>query len=114
MANENSPPPAQPDPDEAPDLSTPEWRPRFAKAPLKPAQQDGTDLAPSSDSARPVSFPEEPPAIKTEENYQSALLAISCHFEREPEPGTPEAEAFDRLADQIRAYEDRHWTIPED
>lgn len=114
MAHENSPSPAQPDPDEAPDLSTPEWHRKFAKALPKPAPLEGVDRDRSPGMGRSVFLLEEPPAIRTEEDYESALLAIERYFEREPEPGTPEAEAFDRLAEQIRAYEERHWQIPAD
>lgn len=50
-------------------------------------------------------------AIRTEADYDWALEEISVYFENEPEPGTPEAERFDVLADLIEAYEARHWPI---
>jgi HTH-type transcriptional regulator/antitoxin HigA len=49
--------------------------------------------------------------IKTEEDLDWALAEIAQYFERQPEPGTPEADRFDVLAELIGAYEDRHWPI---
>lgn len=114
MAHQHRPSPAEHDPDEAPDLSTPEWRQKFAKALLKSAQLDGVDLTRSSRTGRPVSPLEEPAEIETEEGYERALRAIAQYLEHEPEPGTLEAEAFNRLAEQIRAYEQKNWQTPED
>ena len=49
--------------------------------------------------------------LKTEADYDAALAEITTYFEREPEPGTPEADRFDLLALIIADYEDRHWPI---
>jgi hypothetical protein len=114
MANQNRPSPAERDPDEAPDVSTPAWRQKFAKALLKSAPLDGVDLTRSSRTGRPVSPLEEPAEIETEEGDERALRAVEPYFEHEPEPGTLEAEAFNRLAEQIQAYEQKNWQIPED
>lgn len=51
--------------------------------------------------------------IRTEADYQWALAEIAPYFDNQPEPGTPEADRFDVLADLIEAYEDRHHPIPE-
>lgn len=51
-------------------------------------------------------------ALKSEADYDWALAEIERYFDREPKPGTPEAERFDVLADLIEAYEARHWAIP--
>lgn len=50
-------------------------------------------------------------ALKSEADYDWALAEIERYFDREPEPGTPEAERFEVLADLIEAYEARHWAI---
>lgn len=49
--------------------------------------------------------------IRTEEDYEAALQEIDAYFDREPEPGTPEADRFDVLSALIGAYEQRHWPI---
>jgi HTH-type transcriptional regulator / antitoxin HigA len=49
--------------------------------------------------------------IRSESDYDSALAEIATYFEREPEPGAPEADRFDVLAALIKAYEDEHWPI---
>ncbi len=49
--------------------------------------------------------------IRTAEDYEWALAEISPYFDDQPEPGTPEADRFDVLADLIEAYEDRHYPI---
>lgn len=46
--------------------------------------------------------------ITTEEEYNEALLAIRPYFDAEPEPGTPEASEFERLAGLISDYEAEH------
>ncbi len=50
-------------------------------------------------------------AIRTEADYDWALAEIAPYFEREPAPGTPEAERFDVLAALIDRYEAAHWPI---
>lgn len=49
--------------------------------------------------------------IRNEADYDWALAEIEQYFENEPEPGTPEADRFEVLADLIEAYEARHWPI---
>ena len=49
--------------------------------------------------------------IRTEADYDLALSEIAAYFEREPEPGSAEADRFDVLAALIKAYEDEHWPI---
>jgi len=49
--------------------------------------------------------------IRNEADYDAALNEIERYFEREPVPGTPEAEHFDVLATLIGAYEREHWPI---
>lgn len=47
-------------------------------------------------------------AIRTlhdEEEYQAALKAIRPYFDREPDPGTSEADNFDALFLLIEGYE---------
>jgi HTH-type transcriptional regulator/antitoxin HigA len=51
--------------------------------------------------------------IRTQEDLEWALAEISPYFDNEPEPGTPESDRFDVLADLIEAYEDKHFPIPE-
>jgi HTH-type transcriptional regulator/antitoxin HigA len=43
--------------------------------------------------------------IKTDGEYRAALQAIRPFFQDEPQPGTPEADEFDRLFNLIEAYE---------
>ena len=49
--------------------------------------------------------------IRNEADYDKALAEIEAYFEKEPQPGSPEADRFDVLADLIEAYEARHWHI---
>jgi HTH-type transcriptional regulator/antitoxin HigA len=49
--------------------------------------------------------------IRSETDYDAALQEIVAYFEREPEPGSAEADRFDVLAALIKAYEDEHWPI---
>ncbi|WP_298369411.1 helix-turn-helix domain-containing protein [Azospirillum sp.] len=49
--------------------------------------------------------------LKTEADYENALVDIEGYFEQEPEPGTPEADRFDLLALVIGDYEAKHWPI---
>ena len=51
-------------------------------------------------------------AVKDEASHAWALVEIERYFEREPEPGTPEAGRFDVLATLIEVYEARHHPIP--
>ena len=49
--------------------------------------------------------------IRTEDDYEAALREIEVYFDREPKPGTPEADRFDVLSALIGAYEQQHWPI---
>ncbi|HBT01645.1 MAG TPA: XRE family transcriptional regulator [Citreicella sp.] len=51
--------------------------------------------------------------IRSQDDLDWALAEISPYFDNQPEPGTPEADRFDVLADLIEAYEDRHFPMPE-
>lgn len=49
--------------------------------------------------------------IRNETDYDAGLTEIERYFDREPEPGSPEADRFDVLAALIGAYEQEHWPI---
>jgi HTH-type transcriptional regulator/antitoxin HigA len=49
--------------------------------------------------------------IRSKEDYEAALEEIEQYFEREPKPGTPDADRFDLLALVIEDYEKKHWPI---
>jgi HTH-type transcriptional regulator/antitoxin HigA len=49
--------------------------------------------------------------IRNEVDYEAALDEIAHYFEREPAPGTPEADRFDLLAMLIADYEREYWPI---
>jgi HTH-type transcriptional regulator/antitoxin HigA len=49
--------------------------------------------------------------IRSEADYDAALREIAVYFEREPAPGSAEADRFDVLAALVKAYEDKHWPI---
>ncbi len=46
------------------------------------------------------------PSIKNEQEYEAALEAIELLLDAEP--GTPEGERFEELAEMIRQYDDIH------
>ena len=48
-------------------------------------------------------------ALQTEAEYEAALVEIERYFDKEPEPGTSEADHFDLLALEIEAYESMDW-----
>jgi HTH-type transcriptional regulator / antitoxin HigA len=50
-------------------------------------------------------------SIRTEAEYDKALTEIAIYFERESEPGSPDAQRFGVLAAVVEAYEDDHWPI---
>ncbi len=50
-------------------------------------------------------------AIRTEADYDWALAEIAVYFDRQPEPGTAEADRFDVLAALLKLYEDAHHAI---
>jgi HTH-type transcriptional regulator / antitoxin HigA len=49
--------------------------------------------------------------IRTEADYETALAEIERYFEKEPNPGTREADRFDFLALALEDYEMKHWPI---
>lgn len=49
--------------------------------------------------------------LRNETDYEAALDEIERYFEREPKPGTPEADRFDMLALVVDDYERKHWPI---
>ncbi len=49
--------------------------------------------------------------LKTEADYEAALVEIEQYFNAEPAPGTEAADRFDLLALVIEAYEQKHWPI---
>lgn len=49
--------------------------------------------------------------LRSEADYDAALNEIERYFEKEPKPGTPEADRFDLLALIIEDYERRRWPI---
>lgn len=49
--------------------------------------------------------------LRSEADYDKALADIERFFEKEPEPGTPEADEFDLLALVIVDYEAKYWPI---
>ena len=49
--------------------------------------------------------------IRTEIDYQTALQAVSPFFDREPEPGSEQADRFEVMLALIEAYEAKHHTI---
>ena len=49
--------------------------------------------------------------IRNDADYEAALREIEVYFEREPEPGSTEADRFDLLALVIEDYEERRWPI---
>jgi HTH-type transcriptional regulator/antitoxin HigA len=49
--------------------------------------------------------------IHTEKDYQEALTLASNYFDNEPEPNTPEGNAFDVLITLIESYEAKNFPI---
>lgn len=49
--------------------------------------------------------------IKTEQDYQAALQAVSPMFDNEPELNTPEGDFFEVTCLLIEEYEKRHYPI---
>jgi HTH-type transcriptional regulator / antitoxin HigA len=49
--------------------------------------------------------------LRSEGDYDVALEEIERYFEKEPSPGTPEADRFDLLALIIEDYERKRWPI---
>jgi len=49
--------------------------------------------------------------LRTEADYDAALVEIERYFDKEPKQGTPKADRFDLLALVIEDYERRNWPI---
>ena len=49
--------------------------------------------------------------LRSEADYKAALEEIEPFFEKEPKPGTSEADRFDLLALIIEDYERKRWPI---
>jgi HTH-type transcriptional regulator / antitoxin HigA len=49
--------------------------------------------------------------LRDEADYEAAIDAIERYFDKEPKPGTPEADRFDLLALVIEDYERKRWPI---
>lgn len=50
--------------------------------------------------------------IKTEADYEAAMVKIDDFFEDLPEPGSPAGDRFELLTLLISHYEDQHFPIP--
>ena len=49
--------------------------------------------------------------LRTKADYEAALDEVEGYFEREPKPGTAQADRFDLLALVIEDYENKRWPI---
>lgn len=49
--------------------------------------------------------------IRSDSEYREALKEISALFDHEPEPGTPEGDAFEVMLILIEAYETKHFPV---
>src|SRR5277367_400923 len=49
--------------------------------------------------------------LRSEADYDAALEEIERYFEREPEPGAPDADRLDLLALIVEDYERKRWLI---
>ncbi|WP_211852424.1 helix-turn-helix domain-containing protein [Plastoroseomonas hellenica] len=49
--------------------------------------------------------------FRSEADYDWALAEVKQDFDREPAPGTPEADRFDVLSALFQAYEAKRWVI---
>lgn len=49
--------------------------------------------------------------IRTEADYRYALAQASLRFDNEPEPGSPDGDAFEVLLTLIEAYEAKHFPV---
>jgi len=49
--------------------------------------------------------------LRTDAQYLAALAEIERYFEKEPKPGTPEADRFDLLARVLEDHESKKWPI---
>lgn len=93
---------------DAPDLSRPPWPDKFAKARLAPTP--GENAAPERGPGGDLPLENDAP-IHSAEEYALALRQIEHYFRHELDLDSPEGREFDKLAERIRAYEERHWPI---
>jgi HTH-type transcriptional regulator/antitoxin HigA len=49
--------------------------------------------------------------VRSEADYDAALIEIERYFDKPPKPGTPAADRFDLLALVIEDYERKNWPI---
>ncbi len=49
--------------------------------------------------------------IRTNDDYESALIDVSVYFDNEPEPNTAEGDRFEVLVTLIEAYESKQFPI---
>jgi len=49
--------------------------------------------------------------LRSEADYDAALVEIDRYFDKSPEPGTPAANRFNLLALVIEEYERKNWPI---
>ena len=49
--------------------------------------------------------------IHTDSEYRAALKEVSVLFDNEPEPGSPQGDAFEVMITLIEAYEAKHFPI---
>lgn len=49
--------------------------------------------------------------IRSDSEYRTALKEVSALFDCEPEPGTPEGDAFEVMLTLIEAYETKHFPV---
>jgi len=49
--------------------------------------------------------------IRTEADYDGAIVEVAKYFESEPEPGSPTAIRFKKLLDQLETFEDEHYPM---
>ena len=52
-----------------------------------------------------------PKPICSRNEYEMALREMEVHFEREPEPGSPQAARFDELLRRVENFEAAHYVI---
>lgn len=51
--------------------------------------------------------------IHSEEDLTWALNEVAHYFERQPVPGSPDADRFEVLTTLIETYENKHWSMPD-
>lgn len=49
--------------------------------------------------------------VRTEQDYEEVLRAVSPLFDNEPEPGSPEGDFFEIMCLLIEEYEKKHYPI---